>query len=128
MTRINSSKVCVHRSYTIKELADLLGICEKTALRWLDSGLKTLDENVRPLLIDGSDLKDFLKNRNSKKKVPLKQNQFYCLHCKKARCAKIGSLNKFANKKIALCEVCGTKITRIIKQYQKDYTIPLFPV
>lgn len=119
MKKINPKGIFKHRSYTIEELAGLLGKNEKTLSRWIDSGLKTIPESRKPILIMGSDLKEFLRNKYSKKKVKMDRNQFYCLHCKKAVYAKRGSIEKLSNRKIALCCVCSGKVVRIIKPYQK---------
>jgi hypothetical protein len=128
MRKINPKGVYRHRSYTIEELSALLSKNKKTLLRWIDSGLKTIPESKKPILIMGSDLKEFLRNKYSKKKAKLKRNQFYCLACKKAVYAKRGSIEIFNNQKRALCRVCNGKICRIIKPYQKDYKILLSSV
>ena len=67
----------------------------------------------------GFDLKEFLKKKNTKKKVKLDRNQFYCLSCRKAVYAKRGSIEKVSSRKIGVCGVCNGKIGRIIKPYQK---------
>ncbi len=101
-------------SYTIKELSGLLSVNEKTCLRWIESGLKTIPESKKPILILGSDLKEFLRVKNSKMKVTLNRSQFYCLSCKAATYAKRGSIVKTNNKKVALCRVCNGRMSRII--------------
>ncbi|MEI6843218.1 MAG: helix-turn-helix domain-containing protein [bacterium] len=124
MRKINPKGLCGHRSYTIEELSSLLKKTEKTLSRWIEKGLKTIPDSKRPILIIGSDLKEFLRNMYSKKKKgKLNRNQFYCLKCKKAVYAKKGSIKKLSNRKIALCRVCKGEISRIIKPYQKDYKI-----
>ena len=115
-------------SYTIKELSETLNISEKTALRWIDNGLKIIPGGKNPILISGSDLKEFLINKDSKKKLKLKRSEYYCLSCKGPRRAKQGSTKKLKNKKIALCHACGSRVSRIFKPYQKDYKIPPYPV
>lgn len=114
-------------SYTLKELSELLSIDTKTVGRWIDRGLKIVPGGKNPILILGSDLKEFLRNKDSKKKVKLKRNEFYCFHCKAARRAKHGSITRLKDKKIGLCHVCSGKMCRIFKPYQKDYQISLFP-
>lgn len=123
MLRINPKGIFKHRSYTIEELSVLLSKNEKTLLRWIENGLKIVPESKKPILIMGFDLKEFLRKKNSKKKVKMNPNQFYCLSCKKAVYAKRGSIEKLSNRKIALCSVCKGRIGRIIKPYQNDYKI-----
>ena len=78
MTKINRQKISKHMSYTIKELTNELGISEKQCLRWIASGLKIIAGSKKPILIIGSDAKEFLRNKDSKKKVRMKRSEFYC--------------------------------------------------
>ena len=119
MLKINPKGIFGHRSYTIEELSLHLSMNQKTLLRWIDAGLETIPESKKPILIMGSDLKEFLRKKNTKKKVRLNRNQFYCLSCKRAVLAKRGSIDQSSNRKIALCSVCSGRISRIIKPYQK---------
>ncbi len=119
MTKINPKGIFSHRSYTIEELSGLISKNQKTLLRWIENGLKTVPESKKPILIMGFDLKEFLKKKSTKKKIKLNRNQFYCLSCKGAVYAKKGSLGKLSNRKIGVCAVCTGKVTRIIKPYQK---------
>jgi hypothetical protein len=121
--KINPQKIGKHRSYTIKELFELFGITSRTCSRWIEKGLKTIDGCKKPILISGNDLKEFRRNMKLKKKITLNRNQFLCMTCKKASYAKRGSIEIKGVNKIALCRVCNGKMNRIIKPYQKDYTI-----
>ena len=119
MTKINPKGVFSHRSYTIEELSGLIHKNPKTLLRWIETGLKIVPESKKPILVMGFDLKEFLKKKNTKKKIKLNRNQFYCLSCKKAVYAKRGSIEKLSNRKIGACGVCSGKIGRITTPYQK---------
>lgn len=114
-------------SYTIKEMSDCLEINEKTCLRWIENGLSIVPGSKKPILILGSEIKNFLRKKDSKKKVKLKRSEFYCFTCKAARNAKQGSIKKFQRQKIALCRVCGGKMSRTFKSVQKDYMIRSLP-
>jgi hypothetical protein len=111
--------------YAIKELPKLLSVDKKTVRRWIaEKGLKTVPGSKHPILILGSDLKEFLRNKDSKKKIgKLKRNEFPCLHCNAARRAKRGSIKELGNRKIGLCSVCNRKMSRIFKPHEKDYKI-----
>jgi excisionase family DNA binding protein len=78
--RFNCRRVKIHRTYTIAEVAALLGAHRHTVRRWIAAGLSTTDAK-RPLLIHGAELRAFLKARE-----PVKQKcrpgEFYCLSCK----------------------------------------------
>jgi hypothetical protein len=100
--------------YTIKEISDCLGTSEKTCLRWIENGLSIVQGSKRPILILGSEIKDFLRKKDSKKKIKLKRNEFYCLTCKVARNAKRGSIKKLQKRKTALCRVCNGRMSRTI--------------
>jgi hypothetical protein len=119
MTRINRTGINKHMSYTVKQLSDILHKNEKTCLRWIDAGLQIVPGSKKPILIMGSELTVFLRNKDAKKKVKLKRNEFYCLRCKAARPAKRGSVETLSDRKVGTCSVCSGKMTRIIKPYQK---------
>lgn len=101
-------------SYTIKEIMACLNVSEKTCLRWIASGLPIVPGGKKPMLMLGSEIKDFLKKKDSKKKVKLKRNEFYCLTCKCARDAKRGSIKKLRRQKMAVCRVCNGRMSRTI--------------
>ncbi len=128
MTRFNPQIIHGHLSYTIQELVEVFGINKKTCLRWIDEGLPTVPGQKKPILILGSELKKFLNQKNSKKKVELRRHEFYCFKCKVPRRAKRGTITKSGDTKKGECSVCNTKMTRKIKLYQKDYHISSTPV
>jgi hypothetical protein len=115
-------------SYTIRELAEVFGINQKTCLRWIAEGLATVPGKKKPILIHGSDLKKFINLKNSKKKVTMKRHEFYCFKCKVPRRGKQGSITTSGDTKRAECYVCSTKMTRKIKPKRKDYHISSTPV
>lgn len=119
MIKISPKGVYKHRSYTIEELSALLGKTEKTLFRWIELGLNIIPESKRPILIMGSDLKEFLGNKYSKKKVKLNRSQFYCFTCKEAVYAQKGSIKKLGNRKIAVCRACRGKVSKIFKPYRE---------
>lgn len=132
MSNYNISKIKSRKSYNINEMASLLEIDRKTCSRWIKyEGLKVIEENVSSLII-GSDLIDFIIKMRAKNKIPLKENEFYCLKCHKAVIPKIGSerivktgkrigrenLEQF--KKTGNCEVCETEINKYLGVSRKD--------
>ena len=74
------SLVKIHRNYTVDDAARLLGVHKHTVRAWIKSGLSVLND-MRPVLILGQDLKEFLKTRRTKNKRPCKPEQFYCFRC-----------------------------------------------
>lgn len=128
MTRFDPRRISQHKSYTIKELSTLIGMSEKTCLRWISQGLKTVSSNQKPILIAGSEVKHFIRNRNSKTKVKLERHEFYCFTCKLPRRAKRGSISISGNTKRGLCSVCNGKMCKTINPIKKDYKIPSTPI
>ena len=128
MTRLNPQKIFAHQAYRIDELAAVYGINKKTCLRWIDEGLKTVPGRKKPILMRGGDIKTFIRQKNSKRKFKLEPNEFNCLKCKAPRRAKRGTITESGDTRKGICRVCNSKMTRKIKPYQKDYSIPSIPV
>jgi hypothetical protein len=128
MTRFDPRKISQHRSYTIKELSDLVGMSEKTCLRWIEKGMTTVPGSQKPILILGDAVKKFIRNRNSNNKIKLQRHEFYCFTCKLPRRAKRGSINILGNTKRGHCSVCNGKLSKTIHPIKKDYKIPSTPI
>ncbi len=128
MTRFDSRKISQHKSYTIKELSDLVGMSEKTCLRWIEQGLATVSGSHKPILILGNEVKKFIRNKNSGVKIKLKRHEFYCFKCKQPRRAKRGSISVSGNTKGGLCSVCNGKMSKTIHPIKKDYKIRSTPI
>ena len=128
MTRFDPRKISKHKSYTIKELSDFVGMSEKTCFRWIEEGLPTVAGSQKPILIMGMEIKKFIKKRNSKNKVELTRYEFYCFKCKCPRRAKRGSIGVSGNTKKGLCSVCNGKLSKTIHPIKKDYKIPSTPI
>lgn len=123
--RYNTRLIRQRHSYDLEEIAKLLNRSKRACFRWIDEGLKVIDADSKPLLIMGDELKRFLEERKNKNKVSLKENEYFCLHCKKAVEAKleseeknstgknIGKNNRKQIMKTGLCEVCGGKIYKL---------------
>ena len=87
--------------------------------------------NKKPLLFDGQVLYDFIKTMREDRKVPLAEDELFCLSCKQAVKAKsgterlettgkrIGKKNREQYSKTGRCEVCGGKISRLLKLLSK---------
>lgn len=80
MATHNHRQVKIHRSYTVEETADQLGIHKNTVREWIKDGLSVIDDK-RPMLILGHDLADYLQARRAKRKQPCRPGQMYCLRC-----------------------------------------------
>lgn len=131
--KYNPHLIQINESYSINEITKLFDIDKKTCFRWIKlEGLKVIEKNTNPLLIMGSNLKEFIIEKRQKRKIKLNKNQFYCCSCQKAVLAKNGSTkiiktgktigkNEIAQlKKIGICETCEKKLNRYLSTYQKD--------
>jgi len=108
----------IHRNYSVEEAAELLDKHKNTIRQWIKGGLPVLKEQ-RPILILGRELRDFLQQKRSGNKCPLKPGEFYCLHCRSARVpyekmAEYEPLTESQGNLIGFCPVCETVIYRRI--------------
>ena len=129
MANYDIRKIKSGRCYFINELA-AFGIERRTFYRWRKNGLKIVDEDEKPL-VRGIDLINFYKVKKTKRKVNLKEDEFYCFKCHKAVRAKknsekiietgkrIGKDLKQIRKK-AKCEHCGTELNRYLRGIKQD--------
>lgn len=128
--KYNLRLIRARRSYTPSEIAILLSVDIKTVYRWIDGGLQVMEKTVKPLLIMGSKLKDYLSGQ--KVKIFLSEDEYYCLSCKRAVIAKegseiiektgysIGNESKDQCVKKAKCNRCGRHVQKYIKVSQND--------
>lgn len=72
------------RTYTVRELALLLGVHPRTVHQWHTDGLAAI-EGSHPLLFLGGIAKDFLKVRLAVRKQKLGQDEFLCMRCRQPR-------------------------------------------
>jgi excisionase family DNA binding protein len=73
--------VKTHRSYTVEELARLLGVHKNTVRRWQGNGLRAIDKK-RPAVFDGETIRSFLQFRRAKAKRSCPPEHLYCLRCR----------------------------------------------
>ena len=113
--RIDIRRAKIHRSYTIAELATLLGVHKHTIGRWIAAGLPTTDAR-RPLLINGSDLRAFIIARQPRKQR-CRPGELYCLSCRapKRPAADMVDYRPLAPRRgllSGICPTCGRMIYR----------------
>lgn len=115
----NPRLVKIHRSYTVEELAKLFDCHDNTIRRWIkDGGLPTIDA-MRPTLINGQELRDFLTAARRHRRTPCGPGRFFCFGCKVPR-APAGGMVDFvlsanslsAGQFQALCPVCERLMQR----------------
>lgn len=120
MMRGTARRVKIHRSYTIRQLVDLLEVTVGTVRRWCKQGLRCFTD-TRPFLIDGSDFHDFHAEKLEKRKTRLKPFEVYCLGCKAARTPRPGlvdakPMDSSRDRIMAICPTCTGLMRRIISR------------
>lgn len=91
MSRNNPNRIKIHRSYTVIEVSETLGVHPKTVRNWIRVGLPVVNEK-RPLLIIGVDLKIYLKQKRKTYMHKCELDEMYCLQCKQPTNPSIESL------------------------------------
>lgn len=79
--RPNHRLVKIHRSYTVEEIARVLGAHKNTIRNWIKKGLPIIDSQ-RPTLIYGLDLVHFLEDRRKASKQTCPPGHLYCVRCR----------------------------------------------
>jgi hypothetical protein len=109
------------RSYSFKELANLLGVHIRTVQAWYKDGMPIIEDSQYPYLVLGSDAKSYLKELQSKRQLKLQAGECYCVACHKAvnpLDVKIQSNNrkmgegKESVSLVGKCPLCQNKVTR----------------
>lgn len=113
--KFNLNHIKKNYSYSILEICESFGKHKNTIYNWIDDGLKTLG-NQKPILIHGSDLKEYLhKKYHTKKSIRQSENEIFCCKCQKYQ-KPFGNLidvflyTKNRGNLQGICEVCDTKI------------------
>lgn len=115
--RPNYRLVKGHRSYTVKEIADLCQVTRNTVHTWIKRlGLPKLDGR-RPILVRGADLSEFLRARSQKAKHPCQPGQIYCVRCRlpqfpAGEIADYQQVTAIVGNLIGICPACDTMIYR----------------
>lgn len=116
-------RVKTHLVYNVWEAADLLGLHRQTVLRWIKIEQLPIDSSSKPWLIQGRDLKAFLRSRRKSRKRPCKFNEIYCLPCHSAK-EPAGKMVEYSQKTLTtgtlagICPDCTRLIHRFIKRDQ----------
>ena len=112
-------RVRSHRPYTIATLAALYDVDPATVRRWIKHG--GLDVAIickkRPIVLQGSLVKAWMKARKTAKKQPCAPNEMYCVRCKAPRQIAPESFHIVQRDAANLtakgeCVTCGAKLRR----------------
>lgn len=128
--KYNINRISKRRTYTVKEIAVLLGVHIRTVQSWLSQGLQLVEHSF-PYLIHGEALVDYLGGKQSSRRSKLASDEFYCVKCRQPRKGLSGTVNTTITQKLmgsgkslivirALCEVCSSKVNRFNAIYTKN--------
>lgn len=113
--RINARRIKIHISYTVDELARLLGCHKRSVRNWLKNGLASLNDGRRPLLIQGAVAREFLETRSRRTKRRCKPDELYCLSCREPRLPleqtiAVTRYGRAPAMLFGLCSSCGSRM------------------
>ena len=120
--RLNPNLAKIHRCYSVEEAAAIWGIHKQTVRNWIKAGLQTIDDS-RPTLIHGNDLRQFVKDKNSRSKRPCAINEIYCVKCRKPQQPAMSMVDYVPSSDdrgclTALCQSCESVINRFVSVAQ----------
>lgn len=124
-TRIIKAK----KSYSSKELAELLGVHVQTVRSWSQNGLEPIDSESHLALFLGSDAQNYLRQAMSKRRVKLGPNELYCFTCRNRTTAKDAKITVQEHtigkgmssiKREGTCDQCGKKVVRFGSLQQNE--------
>ena len=107
-------------SYDTHEIAKLLGIHRNTVRTWFKAGLVRIDDR-RPFLVLGSALKEFITERQRKRRRKCAPGEFYCFKCRAPRTpwgstADATMHTENVIRLTALCCACETEMHRTVRR------------
>ena len=127
--RLNPRYISPNREYSFEEIAQIYGLHIRTVQNWQKQGLKVLEGTLSPILVLGSDILEFFKERDEKCKKPTKEGEYYCTRCNESRASAPNEVNLIPTKKrtgrgkkqyriTGICEVCSCPLNRITNEDQ----------
>ena len=116
--RCNPNRAKIHRSYTVEEIALLFGVHKNTVRAWVKAGLPVCDDQ-KPMLILGSVLREYLQDKNKKRKQKCQKYEMYCLRCKSPQkpaenVVDYEPMNDTTGRMIGICSGCEGVINKYI--------------
>lgn len=105
-----------HRSYTVGEIAEKLGVHRQTVRRWTRQGLAPID-SYKPMLILGEHAAQFLKQRKKANKKSCKLNELYCVKCREPKIpaesmAELEVINSTIGNLLGICPDCESYMNK----------------
>ncbi|MBJ7409984.1 MAG: helix-turn-helix domain-containing protein [Phenylobacterium sp.] len=116
MARIEPRRAKIHRSYTVAEAAELLGVHRNTLRHWIKAGLPVVCSGRRVLIL-GRQLREFLAQRQAQRRRKCGSGRLYCFGCREPRKPREGSVQWLDTGQPtvnlrALCGTCGARMNQ----------------
>ena len=116
--RFNPNRIKINSSYTVKDISEVLGVNPKTVRNWIRVGLPVIDDK-RPLLIQGADLKLYLKQKYKTYLHNCELNQMFCMKCKEPKEPNVESIHFIAKpagmaRMTGCCGECGIRSNKFV--------------
>ena len=114
--RANPRLIKLHRTYSVEEASDRLGVHKNTVRCWQAKGLRPVDDK-RPVVFQGSVLRAFLEEQRRMAKRPCPPGTLYCFRCREPRAPALGMVeyaprNARTGNLKALCNQCNGMMHR----------------
>lgn len=126
--RANPRAIKLHRTYSVAEIADTLGVHKNSVRGWQRDGLTAID-NIRPFLFLGCDLRAFLERRSASRKRPCRPGTLYCFRCREPRTPALGMVDwmPINDRTGNLKALCGTCETIMHRRARRDALAAIMP-
>lgn len=138
--KFNYQSVRKDAIYTVNRIYEELGPSKSTVKYWVhNNGLEPIDINDRPWLFKGHVLKEFLKKKMNKFKCKLKEDECYCLSCRKGVRVLTESIQLVYTGKLlgnagvaqiiikGICEECGKTAIRLSSENRIEEFLAHYP-
>ncbi len=116
MAKYNPNLVKINRSYSVNDVSVLLDVSKATVRRWIALGLPAITD-MRPVLVLGFDLKEYLKQSRTKNKKRLGSTEMFCCKCREPKRPALDLVTYLPNnaengRLIGLCPECETQMNK----------------
>ena len=124
-------KVKRHRSYTVKDLAELYGVGPNTVRQWIKKHGLPVIEGSYPVMMHWTDIREWITVRQAARKWKCEANEMSCLKCRRGRKIKAGTFRVTDGDKPTPmlqgdCETCGKPLNRSSSQAKLESDIAKF--
>lgn len=128
--RANPMAVKTALTYEVGEAAKALGKSNATVRNWIKDGLPVMSSK-KPYLISGLEIRTYLRQKYQDQKTPLREDELYCLSCRKGRqplnLQVIATPNTTKTLRLSgTCDQCGATASRIISRTKTQQFVQTF--